>query len=58
MNIITKINEALKVYTALEAARDSIVAAPVGSSVDAGVAKGIKLWGRVVDLELRPIIRK
>lgn len=53
-----KLKVLFSIYTALEAAKDSIIAAPVGGSVDAGVVKGVRLWGRDLDIPLQPIVRK
>ena len=57
MNYLQKLQLGLQIAAQIQAARAAILAAVPGQSVDAGVVKGIRVWGRLLDLPLKPMVR-
>ncbi len=58
MSVLDNLTEGLRIYAQIQASKAAIKAAPPGTVVDAGTVKGIKAFGRVLDLPVQPLVRK
>lgn len=58
MSIFDNLTQGLAIYAQLQIAKAAIRAAPPGTVVDAGIVRGVKAFGRELDIPLQPLVRK
>ena len=57
MNYLQRLQVGLQIAAQIQTAKAGVKAAVPGQEVDAGTARGIRLWGRIVDLPLKLMVR-